>query len=488
MTERGQLSNLARVLRSPKAGLTAANLFDFGLQLLTPIFLVRLLDPQDFGLYRLFWLVVNTATSFGVPAVTRSLFYFLPRAEAAERRGYIKQVLLFLAAIGGAAAIVILFWVPMLPLARNASGSYVCLLSAFTFVWITSVAIDALPSADERIGLQARVTVAWALLRTTTLAFVALATGELHQVLIALCVLVTLRFVTLAGYVYAFYGHDRCTLRRERFARHLTYVLPFALAGALYGLRVQADPWVAAHFFGVQQFAAFSLAIMVLPLTNVLRQSITSAALPEMNRLHARGNVVDLLRVGARANLAIATLCFPAAAFLFAFAQPIVELLFTERYVAAVPVLRVYCVCFLALSIDVSGMAQVLNQGNYAMRVNLSCIAVSVLVSVIGAQVFGLAGTALGGTLAAYVELYVFLRRVSRVSDCSLRQTQSWGNLGKLLACAAAAAGVAYGLSLGIEHAAWGIWVQMTLAAAVCAATYLGLVARLRLLPGPVAL
>src|SRR6267143_3107747 len=80
--------------------LGAANAFDYALQFLLPVVLVRCLDPSAFGQYRLLWLAVGTVMAIVTMAVPGSLYYFLPRSEGATKRLYINQALLFLAAAG----------------------------------------------------------------------------------------------------------------------------------------------------------------------------------------------------------------------------------------------------------------------------------------------------------------------------------------------------------------------------------------------------
>src|ERR1700704_4073710 len=78
--------------------LGAASAFDYVLQFLLPLVLVRCLDTAAFGQYRLLWLAVGTAMAVVTMAMPGSLYYFLPRSESANKRLYINQALLFLAA------------------------------------------------------------------------------------------------------------------------------------------------------------------------------------------------------------------------------------------------------------------------------------------------------------------------------------------------------------------------------------------------------
>ena len=84
--------------------LGSANAFDYALQFLLPLVLVRCLDTAAFGQYRLLWLVVGTVLGLATLAMPPSLYYYLPRSDRATKRLYVNQTLLFLVLSGLIAA------------------------------------------------------------------------------------------------------------------------------------------------------------------------------------------------------------------------------------------------------------------------------------------------------------------------------------------------------------------------------------------------
>src|SRR5262249_56245109 len=71
--------------------LGVAKAFDFAVQFLLPVVLVRFLDADAFGQYRLLWLAVGTVMAVATLDLPASLYYFLPRSDPAARRLYISQ-------------------------------------------------------------------------------------------------------------------------------------------------------------------------------------------------------------------------------------------------------------------------------------------------------------------------------------------------------------------------------------------------------------
>src|SRR3954470_15339922 len=91
-------------LKRRALSLGAAKAFDYGVQFLLPVVLVRCLDAATFGEYRLLWLAVGTMMALATLGMPGALYYFLPRSAARERRLYIHQTLAFLATTGLIAA------------------------------------------------------------------------------------------------------------------------------------------------------------------------------------------------------------------------------------------------------------------------------------------------------------------------------------------------------------------------------------------------
>src|SRR6266581_5369769 len=243
--------------------LGAANAFDYALQFLVPVVLVRSLDTAAFGQYRLLGLAVGTVMAVVTMAVPGSLYYFLPRSEGATKRLYINQALVFLAAAGLIAAWAVSSWNPWLPEKMRGLAQHEAIVPLFVLLWVVASLLDLLPTTEERVMWQAKATVGLAALRAVALSLAAIVTRELGPVLLVLLGFVAIKVALLLGYVAVHHGLRGPILRWSAFADQLRYAAPIGAAGALYGLRSQADQWVAAALFSVSMFASFSIATVL---------------------------------------------------------------------------------------------------------------------------------------------------------------------------------------------------------------------------------
>jgi O-antigen/teichoic acid export membrane protein len=426
--------------------LGAAHAFEYALQFLLPVVLVRCLAPEAFGEYRLLWLAVGTVMAVLTQAMPGSLYYFLPRSDAADKRLYINQALLVLGLAGTVAAWAVSRWNPWLPAQLGALARHEFVVPAFVLLWVVASLLDLLPTVEERVAWQARAIAGLAALRTLALALAAALTGELAPVLAVLLGFVAFKVALLLGYVARFHGLRGPWLRWGALARQVGYVAPFGAASALYSLRLQADLWVAATWFSVASFAAFSIGALLAPLLTLLRKSVSHSFLPGMSRRQAAGDLPGLLEMNSRANVMVAALALPLLAFAYAFAGDIVTLVFTAAYAEAAPVMRVYVIGLAVLVVELASLTFLLQQGAFVLRLALLLLPVSVLASAALAQSFGLAGAAAGSVAAALIDQVITLRRVAQCTATPLRRLQDWRALGLLLVFALLAAALAAAL------------------------------------------
>jgi O-antigen/teichoic acid export membrane protein len=451
--------------------LGVANGADYAVQFLLPVVLTRTLDPDAFGHYRLLWLAVATIMAVAPLAMPVSLYYFLPRADAAAKRLYINQTLVYLGLAGLVAAWAVSAWNPLLPDTLRPVAAYGPVVPAFILLWVVASLLDLLPTAEEQVRWQANAIVGLSTVRGVALALAAWLTRDLGVVLYALLGFVVFKLALLLYYVARRHGLRGPVAQRAAFLGQVRHAAPFGISGALYGLRAQADQWVAASLFAPALFAAFSVASVLAPLIHVFRQSFNHAFLPSMSRFQAEGDITGMLELNSRANVAVALMVCPLLAFCFVYADRVVTLVYTSTYAAAGDVMRVYIVGMIALVVELNSIMLLQNEGRYAVRVNLAALAASVPISYFGATHFGLPGAAAGSVLAVYLERFATLKRISGVTGKPLRHVQDWRSLGLILAAVVVAGGVAWGLT---EHVirTTALTTQLGIGAAAGAVTY----------------
>ncbi len=458
----------------------AVNAFDKAMQFVLPVVLVRSLDTATFGEYRLLWLVLGTISIASLNMNSAALYYFLPRSDAEHRRLYIHQTLLYMTAAGLLCAWLASPWNPVLPPTLRPLEPYGALVPALALLWMMGMVLDSLPTVDGRIGLQAYATLSVALLRVVLVGAAAWFTGDLAVILWLLVAVAVLKVAMLLYYVHRTDGLGRPWFRRAKFAGQVRHVAPFGVSNALFGLRAQADQWVAASTLALSSFAAFSIAGIVDQVVHIFRVSVLDALLPQMSRLHAAGDLRAMLQMNRRGNVMVGMLLYPLLAYTFVFAPEIVTLIYTAAYVEAASAIRVYIFGSAVRVIEVASVLLMLGLGRYAVRVNALSLTLSVTVSWCGAQVFGLPGAAAGSVLAAYVDRTLLLRYIAARSGIRVGQLQDWRTIGKFTTFAVLCAILAWGTVYVLARES-GPLARLAIGTAVFAAAYGALYLRRRM-------
>lgn len=383
------------------AFLTAVAMVEFALQFLLPVVLVRQLDADTFGQYRFLNLVLGTALALAPAFMPQALYYFLPRADMDRQPVVIGNTLAYLACMGLVVAVLVS---PVNPLAgdllralhRATHGLSTLYLGLSMLLSITTT----LAIAEGRILWQCRSELTLALLRTTLVALAALWSHDIAWVAAALVADATLRLALLTSYLLTRPGGMRLRCQAGQLLAQWRYALPFAAGGSLFAMRAQADGWIAASVMPPHAFAAFTIGAVVLPVATLIRQPINSAMLPHLNRAFADGARADAHALLLKGSGAATLLLAPLAGALFLLAPEIVALVYTERYLAAVPVMRMYLVLVVLQSVAVGFAMPALDMGRLALRINLAGLVSSVALGLAGVRWFGLAGAALGSVTA----------------------------------------------------------------------------------------
>jgi O-antigen/teichoic acid export membrane protein len=437
----------AQRLKQRALSLGVAKSFDYAMQFLLPVVLARCLDSVTFGEYRLVWLAVGTVMLLAPLNMPQSLYYFLPRSDVRMRRLYINHTLAFLGLSGLVAAWAVSPWNPWLPEAIRPLVRFGALLPVFVALWVTAFILDMLPATEERVGWQAKSAIALSLMRVVMLSLGAFYSGSLEVLLWLMLAHVLIKLAVLASYIARFHGFGRPVLEREVFVGHFKHAAPIGVSISLFGLRSQADQWIAAHLFALSSFAAFSISAMLGSVVNVFRGSVVEAFLPSMSRMQAAGDLRGMLEMNSRANVMIGTLLFPLLAFIFIFAEDIVTVVYTATYVEAAPVMRVHVLGLAVTVIEMGSIVLLLRQGPFALRLNVFSLLLSIAVSYQCALYFGLPGAAAGSVSMLYFDRVMMLRRISAHTGIAFRKLQHWRELGVAVLYALVSAALAWAVA-----------------------------------------
>lgn len=413
--------------------LTAAAIIKAVVQLFTPVLLVRVLDQTEFGQFRLFWLIANTAMLLLTLGMGRSLLYFLPKSSAEERGRYLSQTAVYFLGVAILAALFIVLGERWLSDSVTGLTQPDWVLAAFLLLWVAAAPVRYVANADQNVAWQAKAIIVIALLRTITVLATAAIFRDIQAVFYGLLVWAGMQFLILAYYTGSRHGRHLRVPSFSGIRDQFFFAAPFGLSQTLSGARRTVAEWIVVFLFNPQLLAVFSIGTSFNAVLRFVRGSLGNVLLPKISKSHAAGDTERAVRLNNRGNVAVCALVTPMICWLWAFAEPVITLMYTAEYLGAVPVLRVYLLMLLAMTVELGSVLMVLKQGRFVLTVSSGILLGSALLSYVGGLQLGLWGVALGGLFGELIGRLLNFMRASRQLGLPLSALQDWSTLARIL-------------------------------------------------------
>ena len=445
-----------------------------------PVLLVRTLSPEDFGNYRLVWLIAMTALAFFPLAMPLSLFNFLPKAGPMDRPRLVGNALLFLTLSGALAAMLLALNWSWLPASVSALQRFDALVPGFLGLWVIGSLLDTVPTADGNARWQAKATIGFAIVRTAALALAAVLSRDLTTVLVTMCIVALVKALLVPIYALAVSPPAGLALDFALLKRQLRFSLPFAVGSALFLLRGQADQWIVASYFPPEVFALISIAAIVMSVSSLVRQPLNNATLPRLSGLIGQGDTHSALELLGKSYSALGLLLLPLLGLLFLVSHEIVEIVYTPAYLGAAPLMQLYLIGQMTGVFAAGHLLVILNAGRLSTTISAVCLAISVVCSLLGVHWFGLPGAVAGSVLSLIVGEVWALLAVTRRLGTTVAEVINLRVTGRAIGSVAAAIVLVWGLQDAFMSD-WSPWLRLaaTTACFVVAIAALGLYAGL---------
>ena len=220
-----------------------------------------------------------------------------------------------------------------------------------------------------------------------------------------------------AGYVIAglaglvFYGvylirllRERGLLREFRAQRLvipvrevLGFTIPLLSVDLVFLFITTSSTVLLGYYSGVAAVAAYQAVLTPARLNyRIVTSSFTLLYNPAAARLHARGDREGIGTLYWQTTAWIAVLSAPVFMLTFAFAEPVTRLLYGERYASAAPVMALLALGYYvnaALGFNAHTL-QVVGRVRTVLYVNLACVVVNLVATLVLVQSFDAAGAA----------------------------------------------------------------------------------------------
>jgi O-antigen/teichoic acid export membrane protein len=396
---------------------------------LLPLVIVRLLGKADVGVLTSVLLLYNTVAlilSTGFPA---ALLYYLTGKPLAQRRAISVQVARGLLGFGAAAALAIgstgllhvlapalaarLFDADSAALVHGGFG-YLFLLAAFPLGDLPARMVPNLLVAEHRTDLAARYAIARSVGNALFVLVPASAGAGIGAVLLSYSVFGLLQGAALMLFVRTLYGGAERERSPLRFGEIVRFAFPLGMTDIVSMLSVRLDRFAISLTYPVAMFAEYQAGAFQIPILTTIAYTVGTVYAPEMTRLIAGGRARDAIAIWRESIAKIALVVLPCAAVFAVAAEEVVQVLFTDSYLAAAPVFRCYALMTMGRVAAFGTVVVCAGKPGLLVRAAIFTLLIHAALAIFGLYLFGFVGPAVGIAAAFAPMVLVYCHYIAR--------------------------------------------------------------------------
>jgi O-antigen/teichoic acid export membrane protein len=264
---------------------------------------------------------------------------------------------------------------------------------------------------------------------------------QLDWLLRGAVIVASLRLVITLLYFYKEFRGD-LQLDRSLLKNQLAYALPFGLAVIVEIVQAGLPQYVVSYLTDPATFAIFAVGCLQIPLIDFAASPTSDVMMVQMQERLSHGRKRAALELWHDASWKLALLFFPLAALVVIASREIIVLLYTQKYIESVSILRVWSVLILLSAFPVDGVLRVFARTRLILILNLVRLAI---IAGLMKWFFGtlhLLGPALVIVLAALVFKIAAIARMKTLFETTFAELLPWRSLANLV-CAVVGAGLA---------------------------------------------
>jgi O-antigen/teichoic acid export membrane protein len=353
------------------AAIMLGKLVALGVTFAMPLFLTRFLTKYEFGVYSQFYVLINFCTIFFSLGIQSNLYFFYPKATEREKKSLVVHTLLLLiiftlVAIG-------LLHVPIVGsyiLGDGDLNNYKGFISLGILFLLPLIIIEPLYVAKADNLTSIIYPPMEVILRLVFVVGLALLWHSLNVIMlgIVLAGLTCFLFVLIYSLKGIKLGEMKDLIDIPLAKRQLKYSWPFGLALVLNTLALQFDKLISISFLAPTAFATYSIVFYGIPGVRQMYTSLSQVYLVKMAEKYHENKPDEISAIYKSLVTKTYSFSLPAIAIVSLYAERIIRLFFTDKYMDAVPLFRVYILIFLIFMLGAGLILRATDKTIYSLK------------------------------------------------------------------------------------------------------------------------
>lgn len=399
--------------------------------LLNAMLLARFRTLEEYGTYSQLLLVVNLFTSIFMLGLPNSINYFSAKyVNRDERINFFSLFYLFTMFLSVLCGVVLAVCLPIIAgyFSNEKLIGYAYFLFLFPWTKITISTVDNLYIVFEKTSKL----VVYKLLNTIIILFGIVIAYVLKMNFNSYLImyLVTEICFSLCVYVsaYKFSGGFKLNVNFGQLKDILKFSLPIGLASTVGTINIELDKMMIGKYFTTQEMAVYSNASKEMPVS-VVSSSVTALLLPKMARLFKNNEDKKAVTMwGHTTLLSFIIICFISSA-LFVFAEEVMTLFYSDKYLSGVGVFRVYSLVLLFRSTYFGMVLNSKGRTEFILCSSILSLITNVILNFICYRLFGFIGPAIATFIAIAITSIVQLCYSCKITAISITKIMPWRSI-----------------------------------------------------------
>lgn len=419
------------------AVLAVSRLANYGLMLIGPIVLVRLMPVEDFGRYREFLVYAGLLYALAAFSIHEALLFFIPSNPGSPWR-MVRQAVV-LTAISSVIVVAALVAIDAL-MHGGLVGGFLLPLALYTLVLANFDFWEYLLIATHRPALVLLYSGTRLGVRMLATIIAAALSHRIDIIIWSLVGVEGIRCVVSAIVWRRLDQSAREPVVPNAWREQLRYCMPTGATMLLALARRNICTLAVARFIGPVALAYWTTGKYGEPVVTVLRSSLTAAILPEMVRRGER-QPQSSLALWRRATVVNAIIIFPIAVLAGRYAEPLVTVIFGEDYRPAAILMQLYMLVLVRECFDYSPLLRSMGRTRSLVYPGVVGLAAGVVALWFLIPAAGVIGAMVAFVIASFAEAIALAIAACGVYGVGVRQIVPWWGIGRVaLACAVASA------------------------------------------------
>jgi O-antigen/teichoic acid export membrane protein len=402
--------------------------------ILLGMLLSRHLSVEGYGTYRQVWLVYNLFYPVFTTGIANSVNYFLPRLNRERQKVFLNQTYFLLFLLGLVFSLILFLGAERISLYFHNPALKSCLV-IFSPIPLLSLSTSFYQNYFICLGkpvLASGLSIATSLFR---FALVFLAISR-QSSLINIFQVTTIYSALEFGIISWFLFRESRGIRGQGegiLGEQLKFAFPISLSSVAGSLTKQTDKLIISSCFSTPLYAVYANGAIELPIVHILTGSVMAVLMPEFVRVLQQGESLRVIHLWHKSIKHLGLIFLPSMVFLYAFSDQVISILFSAKYLASVPVFRVYLFTLPVRVTIFSSLLLALGRPKSVLRYSVYTLITNLILSVILVKPFGFLGPAWATVLVLYLMDFLQLREIAQQLKIKLSQAFPWREQLKIL-------------------------------------------------------